>query len=73
MPSHLSYEFTLCIWHTLKAQPSHNTIRRHGFVVLNEVDTMPEYGRYLFTFGLPLREALEEIAARVFEDAGLND
>ena len=33
---------------------------------------MPKDGRY-FLVKLPLREALEEIAAGVFEDTGLND
>ena len=36
------------------------------------MDTMPKDGRY-FLIKFPLREALEEIAAGVFEDAGLND
>ena len=35
-------------------------------------DTMPKDGRY-FLVKLPLREALEEIAAGVFEYTGLND
>ena len=33
---------------------------------------MPKYGRY-FLVESPLREALEEITAGVFEDTGLND
>ena len=33
---------------------------------------MPKYGRNLLV-KLSLRETLEEVASRVFEDAGLND
>ena len=39
---------------------------------LARVDTMPKYGRY-FLVELPLREALEEVAAGVFEYTWLND
>ena len=38
----------------------------------HKVDTMPKDGRY-FLIELTLRETLEEIAAGVFEYAGLND
>lgn len=53
-------------------QASHHTIAAHRLVVLHEVDTMPKDRRY-FLIELSLREALEEVATGVFEDAWLND
>ena len=39
---------------------------------MHEVDTMPKDGRY-FLVKFPLRKALEEVTAGVFEYAWLND
>ena len=51
---------------------THHTVWWHRLVVLHEVDTVPKDGRY-FLVKLSLRETLKEIAAGVFEYAGLND
>ena len=67
-----AHELTLCIWHALIVKTTHHTVGRHRFVVLHEVDTMPKDGRY-FLVKLSLREALEEVAAGVFEYTWLND
>ena len=53
-------------------QASHNAIAAHRLVVLAEVYTMTQDWSNLL-FKLSLREALEEIASGVFEDARLND
>ena len=67
-----AYQFALGIRWALEVQASHHTIAAHRLVVLHEVDTMPKDGRYLL-IEFSLREALEEIASGVFEDARLND
>ena len=50
----------------------HHAFALYSFIVLHKVDAMPKYGRH-FIIEFPLREALEEIASGVFEDARLND
>ena len=53
-------------------QSTHHAVGWHRLVVLHEIDTVPKDGRY-FLIELSLREALEEVAAGVFEYARLND
>ena len=51
-------------------QTSHHAIAAHRLVVLAEVNTMSQdWGNLLFKFSLA--EALEEVAARVAEEAWL--
>ena len=56
----------------LTVKSSHNAVWGHWFIVLQKVNTIPKYGRYL-RIKFPLREALEEIASGVLEYAGLNN
>ena len=60
-------ELGLGEWRLLEVEASHDAIGGTGFVVLNEFD----FGNLLVEF--PLGEGFEEIAAGVFEDAGLDD
>ena len=61
-----AHELGLCVWRTLEVQAAHDAAARHRLVVLDEVD----FVAYGLVEGL-LVVALEEIAARILEDAGL--
>ena len=65
-----TYQLTLGIRRALEVQASHYAIATHRLVVLAEVNTVPQDRRDLL-FKLSLAEALEEVAARVAEEAWL--
>ena len=63
-----AYQLTLGIWWSLEVQASHYAIATHRLVVLAEVNIVSQDWGNLF-FKLSLTEALEEVAARVAEEA----
>ena len=65
-----AYQLALGIWWALEVQASHHAIAAHRLVVLAEVNTVSQDWGNLF-FKLSLAEALEEVAARVAEEAWL--
>lgn len=65
-------KFALGVWGALEMETSHDTVGGHGFVVLDEVDGVTQDGGNLL-IELPLREALEEVAAGVTKNFGFDD
>lgn len=65
-------KFALGVWGTLEMETSHDTEGGHGFVVLDEVDGVTQDGGNLL-IELPLREALEKVAAGVTKNFGFDD
>ena len=65
-----AYQLALGIGRALEVQTSHHAIAAHGLVILAKVNTVTQDRRDLL-FKLSLAEALEEVAARVAEEAWL--
>ena len=67
---HATHQFALGERWALEMQTSHHAVGRHALVVLAEIHLMPQDRHHLLV-KLPLREALEEIAPGILEDARL--
>ena len=66
-----AHQFALCEWRALKVQAAHYTIGGFTLIILDEGYRMSEdWGHLLIE--LSLRDGFEEIASRIFENAGLN-
>ena len=65
-------QLTLGVGHTLIVKAAHHAVGRHGFVVLHEMNTMPQNGRHFFV-KFTLRKRFKEVSSRVVEYTRLYD
>ena len=70
--AHTPHQLALGEGRALEVQASHHAVAGHRFVVLDEADAVAEDGSELFV-ELALREGFKKVAARVVENAGLED
>ena len=71
-PAHTPHQLALGEGRALEVEATHHAVAGHRFVVLDEADAVAEDGSELFV-ELALRKGFKKVAARVVENAGLED